>query len=306
MPVYVYAAAVMVSAAVIVLVLSLHNARTPGQLVRRNLSNAAGGTVDLRTVMLERTTRERVVKPTASRIAAMARHLTPRGMLTTLEGRINLAGVSDRWPLERVLAAKLLLGATGAFVGVVRFLVDPSGAAILLGAAAAVLGFLVPDVVLSSRARERQEIVQRELPDVLDQVTICVEAGLGFEAALARAAMTGTGPLVQELAHALQDMSLGMPRREALEQMLRRTDVADLRHFVVAIAQAERHGVPIAQVLRIQADELRDKRRQRAEERALKIPVKLVFPLILCILPALFVVLMGPAAIRIANSGFGG
>jgi tight adherence protein C len=112
--------------------------------------------------------------------------------------------------------------------------------------------------------------------------------------------------LARELAHTLQDIRVGMPRRAALEQMLQRTDVVDLRHFVVAIAQAERHGVPIAQVLRIQADELREKRRQRAEERALKIPVKLVFPLILCILPALFVVLMGPAAIRIANSGFGG
>jgi tight adherence protein C len=97
-----------------------------------------------------------------------------------------------------------------------------------------------------------------------------------------------------------------MPRRAALEQMLERTDVADLRHFVVAIAQAERHGVPIAQVLRIQADELREKRRQHAEERALKIPVKLVFPLVLCVLPALFVVLMGPAAIRISSTGFGG
>jgi len=306
MPVYVYVGAAMVSAAVIVLVVSLHGARVPGQLVRSNLSNAPGGVTDLRTMVLERPTSERVVKPAISRLAATARRLTPGGMLTTLEGRINLAGLSDRWPLERVLATKLLLGAAGAFVGLVRFLSEPSGGAILLGVAGAVIGFLVPDVLLSSKARERQEIVQRELPDVLDQVTICVEAGLGFEAALARTATTGSGPLGHELAHTLQDISLGMPRREALEQLLRRTDVADLRHFVVAIAQAERHGVPIAQVLRIQADELREKRRQRAEERALKIPVKLVFPLILCILPALFVILMGPAAIRIANSSFGG
>jgi tight adherence protein C len=306
MPVYVYVGAAMVSAAVIVLVLSLHGARVPSQLVRSNLSNTPAGATDLRTVVLERPTRERVVKPAVGRLAAATRHLTPGGMLASLEGRINLAGLSDRWPLERVLATKLLLGSAGAFVGLVRFLSAPSGGAILLGAAAAVIGFLVPDVLLASKARERQEIVQRELPDVLDQVTICVEAGLGFEAALARAATTGHGPLGRELAHTLQDISLGMPRREALEQLLRRTDVADLRHFVVAIAQAERHGVPIAQVLRIQADELREKRRQRAEERALKIPVKLVFPLILCILPALFVVLMGPAAIRIANSSFGG
>jgi len=284
----------------------LHGARVPAQLVRHNISNAATRTTDLRTVVLQRPARERVVKPAAAGLAEAARHVTPHGMLDTLEGRINLAGVSDRWPLDRVLATKLALGAAGAFLGVVRFIVDPSGGALLLGAAAAVFGFLLPDVVLASKARQRQELVQRELPDVLDQVTICVEAGLGFEAALARAATTGSGPLGHELAHTLQDISLGMPRRDALEQMLRRTDVADLRHFVVTIAQAERHGVPIAQVLRIQADELREKRRQRAEERALKIPVKLVFPLILCILPALFVVLMGPAAIRISNSSFGG
>ena len=121
-----------------------------------------------------------------------------------------------------------------------------------------------------------------------------------------RAATSGSGPLATELGRTLQDITLGMPRRAALEQLLARTDVGDLRHFVIAIRQAERHGVAIAQVLRIQSNELREKRRQRAEERALKIPVKIVFPLILCILPALFIVLMGPAAIRISNSSFGG
>jgi tight adherence protein C len=306
MPVYVYLGAAMVCTAVIVLALSLHGARAPGQLVRSNLSNAPGGFTDLRALVLERPTSERVVRPAVTGLARAARRLTPRGMLESLEQRIHLAGVSERWPIERVLATKLVLGAVGAFLGVVRFAAGPSGAAVLLGVAAATIGFLLPDVVLSARARERQELVQRELPDVLDQVTVCVEAGLGFEAALARAASTRNGPLGNELAHTLQDIGLGMPRRAALEQLLQRTDVADLRHFVAAIAQAERHGVPIAQVLRIQADELREKRRQRAEERAMKIPVKLVFPLILCILPALFVVLLGPAAIRIANSGFGG
>jgi tight adherence protein C len=306
MPLYVYLGAAMVCGAVIVLLFSLHAARTPDQLVRSNLSNAPGGFTDLRAVVLERPTRERVVRPAVSSLARAAGHLTPRGVLDSLEQRIHLAGVDARWPIERVLATKLVLGAVGAFLGLVRFVTDPSGGAVLLGAAAAAIGFLLPDVALSARARERQELIQRELPDVLDQVTICVEAGLGFEAALARAASAGRGPLGLELAHTLQDIGLGMPRRAALEQLVQRSDVADLRHFVVAIAQAERHGVPIAQVLRIQSDELREKRRQRAEERALKIPVKLVFPLILCILPALFVVLLGPAAIRIANSGFGG
>src|SRR5437899_640920 len=132
--------AAMVSGAVIVLVLSLHGARVPAQLVRRNLSNAATRSTDLRTVVLQRPARERVVKPAVARLAGAARHLTPHGMLDTLEGRVNQAGVSEGWPLDRVLATKLGLGAAGALLGVVRFVVEPSGVALLLGAAAAVIG----------------------------------------------------------------------------------------------------------------------------------------------------------------------
>jgi tight adherence protein C len=306
MPAYVYLGAALVCGAVILLVVSLHGAGAPAQLIRSNLSNAPGRLTDLRAVVLSQPTRERVVRPVAAGLARTARRITPAGFVDTLEARVNLAGVNESWPIERVLAAKLVLAAAGAFVGTVKLVTDPSGLSVLLVVAATLIGFLVPDVLLSSRARERQETIQRALPDVLDQVTICVEAGLGFEAAMMRAATSGSGPLATELGRTLQDISLGMPRRAALEQLLARTDVADLRHFVIAVRQAERHGVSIAQVLRIQANELREKRRQRAEERALKIPVKIVFPLILCILPALFVVLMGPAAIRISNSGFGG
>jgi tight adherence protein C len=214
--------------------------------------------------------------------------------------------VSDPWPLERVLATKLLLGAAGVLGGALLLVSNPSGGTLLLFCGASAFGFMGPDALLAAKARERQEVIERELPDVLDQVTICVEAGLGFEAALQRAAATGSGPLAVELARTLQDIGLGMSRRAALDALMERTDVADLRHFVLALGQAERHGVPIAQVLRIQAVELREKRRQRAEERALKLPVKLVFPLVLCILPALFIVLLGPAAIRISSSHFGG
>jgi tight adherence protein C len=306
MPAYVYLGAAMISTAVVVLVFALHGARVPAQLVRSNLSNAPEQLTDLRAVVLTQPTRERVVKPFVGRMAHAARRLTPKGLLESLERKVNLAGTTDRWPLERVLAAKLLLGGVGAIVGALLVVNNPSGGTILLAAAACAIGFLAPDAVLSSKASERQQLIERELPDVLDQVTICVEAGLGFEAALQRTALTGDGPLGQELARALQDISLGMSRRSALDQMLERTDVSDLRHFVLALGQAERHGVPIAQVLRIQAAELREKRRQRAEERALKLPVKLVFPLVVCILPALFIVLLGPAAIRIGNSSFGG
>jgi len=306
MPLYVYLAAAMVCAGFIVLVASLSGMRVPAQLTRSNLANTTARVTNLREVVLARPSRERLVRPAAQRMANAARRITPRGFAENLDQRIHQAGLADRWPVDRVLAGKLVLGGIGAAFGVLRVVTDPSPASLILLIAAATVGFLLPDVIVSRKASERQEQITRELPDILDQVTICVEAGLGFEAALARAARPGVSALSDELARALQDIRLGMPRRVALEKLLDRTDVPDLRHFVVAIAQAERRGLPIANVLRVQADELREKRRQRAEEHAMKIPVKLVFPLVLCILPALFIVLLGPAAIRISNSNFGG
>jgi tight adherence protein C len=306
MPLYVYLAAAMVCAGVIVLIASLVGMRVPAQLTRSNLANTSGRVTNLREVVLARPTGERVMRPAAMRFANAARRITPRGLAETLDRRIHQAALSEQWPIDRVLALKFVLGAVGALLGLVKLVTDPSPLSVLVLALATFVGFVLPDVVISARARERQDRIIRELPDILDQVTICVEAGLGFEAALARAARPGTSVLSDELSRALQDIRLGMPRRVALEKLLDRTDVPDLRHFVVAIAQAERRGLPIANVLRVQADELREKRKQRAEEHALKIPVKLVFPLVLCILPALFIVLLGPAAIRIANSSFGG
>jgi tight adherence protein C len=305
MPLYIYLAGAAVIGSLALLVFALLG-HLPTQLVRRNLATAGGRVTDLRETVLARPAQERVVRPTVATLARGARIFTPAGVYDTLERRVNLAGVARQWPLERVLAAKLMLGSLGLFFGLLIMLSSPSLGSLLLAAAFAATAFFAPDILLLRAAASRQLEIERELPDVLDQVTICVEAGLGFEAAMARAAATGRGPLADELAHTLQDVRLGVPRTSALNNLLARTDVADLRHFVVAIGQAERHGVPVSQVLRVQATELREKRRQRAEERAMKIPVKLVFPLIFCILPALFVVLVGPAFIRIADTGLGG
>jgi tight adherence protein C len=305
MPIYVYLAGAAIIASVALLVFALLGHLSP-QLVRRNLATTSGRVIDLRETILARPAQDRVVRPTVATLARAARVFTPAGMRDTLERRVNLAGVARRWPLERVLAAKLVSGSLGLLLGLLILASSASLGALLLAAALAATAFFAPDILLARGAASRQQVIERELPDVLDQVTICVEAGLGFEAALARAAATGRGPLADELAHTLQDVQLGVPRTSALNNLLARTDVPDLRHFVVAIGQAERHGVPVSQVLRVQATELREKRRQRAEERAMKIPVKLVFPLIFCILPALFVVLVGPAFIRIADTGLGG
>lgn len=258
-------------------------------------------TTDLRQALLQRSARERTVGPLAHRLAEAGRRLTPHGMLDSLERRVTLAGRPASWPIERVLAAKLLLGLGGLGAGLWFVAVGPSSARLLLGLATGVLGFVLPDILLQRAAAERALAIQRALPDTLDQISICMEAGLGFESALAQAA-SGRGALSEELVRTLQEIQMGVTRREAFQHLAGRTSVDDVRHLVLAINQGEAYGVPIADILHGQAGEQRVKRRQRAEERAMKMPVKVVFPLVFCILPTLFIVLLGPGAIRIAQS----
>ena len=257
---------------------------------------------DLRAATLDLSARERAVGPAVQALAARARRLTPVGMVDTLERRLVSSGLQGRMTIEQVLAAKLGLLLAAVVLGALYVLDRPSPMTFAISTVAAALGWFAPDVILHGKADDRRKQVQLELPDTMDQITISVEAGLGFEAAMGRIASSGNTLLGQELARTLQDIRLGMPRAEALDELATRCDLADLRHFVTAIRQAERFGLPIAQVLRVQSNEMRDKRRQRAEEHAMKIPVKVLFPLVLCILPTLFIVIIGPGAIRIAES----
>ncbi len=173
---------------------------------------------------------------------------------------------------------------------------------IVVGAAA---GFFAPDLLVLHLAQERQEDIRRTLPDILDTLVVTVEAGLGFEAALAQVVQNGRGPMVGEFARVLHEMQIGRPRVDALREMAARTNVTELRAFASAVVQATTLGIPMAKVLRQQAAEMRLRRRQRAEELAQKVPVKILFPMILCIFPALFVVVIGPGVIRIVEA-FGG
>jgi tight adherence protein C len=302
MPLVVWFSAMCIVAGVAVAWWSIASTRSvPAGRARANLTAGFGKAADLRQVVLQQSAQERVVRPAAAALARQMRRVTPVGYVDGLERRLNLSGMTDRWTIEQVLATKLLLGLTGLFLGGVVFLGSPSFPRFLmLGLFTGVFAF-APDALLASRADDRQREIERALADALDQVTVCVEAGLSFEAALARVAQS-RGALSNEFGRMLQDIQIGIPRARALENLLERTDVPDLRAFVHAIGHAESYGIPIAHVLRVQAEELRDKRRQRAEERAMKIPVKLVFPVVLCILPALFVVLAGPAALRITDA----
>jgi tight adherence protein C len=225
---------------------------------------------------------------------ALLRALTPDSSARRVRRQLDLAGRPEGWTMTRLRWAKLGLGLGVAVLGAV-VLADHAGLLVALVVAAAVaVAYHVPEIVLHSRGQERQKAIAQELPDVLDQMTIAVEAGLGFDGALARAAATGTGPLAGELVRTLQDVTVGRPRREAYEALVRRTQVEDLRRFVSAINQADAYGIAVVDVLRVQADEMRLKRRQRAEEQAMKVPVKVTFPLMTCILPALLIIVVGP------------
>ncbi len=264
---------------------------------------AGPGATDLRQVVLRQRARKRLLGPVLSRLADSVHALTPTGALERLDHKIDVAGARATWTVDRLLGTKVLLGTIGGLFGVYRVLNDPVATNVLLLFLLGGGGFGLPDFVLSRRATERQTQIDLELPDLLDQMVVSVEAGLGFEAAMSRVAKQNEGALPHELQRVLQDVRFGMSRRDAFAKLLKRTDSADLKQFVNALTQAERLGMPLADVLRVQADEMRKKRRMRAEETALKIPVKLVFPLLLCILPALFVVIIGPAIIRVSDSG---
>jgi tight adherence protein C len=166
----------------------------------------------------------------------------------------------------------------------------------------AIGGFFVPDLLVYNAGVKRQDKIRKALPDTLDMLTVCVEAGLGFDAALAQVARNTDGPLASECSRLLQEMQFGKPRVDALRALGDRTTVVELRGLVSALVQASELGVPVARVLREQSAEMRTRRRQRAEEKAQKVPVKVLFPLIFCLFPALFVMVVGPGGINIAHT----
>ena len=246
---------------------------------------------------------ERVTGPAFERLTGLGRRFTPSDQAVRLRRKLDLAGNPPGWDNDRILAFKMLGLLGGAVLGVlVPLLFGNVLWAIVFGIGLAALGFFLPNIVLYQTAYSRSERIQRELPDALDLLVISVEAGLGFDAALSQVARNTEGPLAEEFFRVLQEMQLGTGRSDAMRALSDRTDVADLRGFVTAMVQADSFGIPVANVLRIQAREMRVRRSQRAEEAAQKVPVKILFPLIFCILPALFIVILGPAVIQIINA----
>jgi tight adherence protein C len=251
--------------------------------------------------------RARALGPAARRIAAVGRALTPTGAGAWLQRRLEYAGNPAGWLPERVMEMQgvglfvggLLGGVLGGLVGL--------GTSSLIGAVLvlAVVGFWLPFVLVYNLGTRRQDQLRRDLPDALDLLTLSVEAGLGFDAALAQVATTMPGPLAREFTRMLQEIQMGLRRADGLRGLAARTTVIELRTLATSLVQAADLGIPIASVLREQAHQLRLRRRQYAEEQARKLPVKIVIPLVLCIFPALFIVTVGPGIINIADTLFG-
>ncbi len=298
MPISVYVAALGVASALPLLWWGVSGTRV-SKIGRSRLGDRV---TDLRALTLERSASQRIGRPMLDGVAAGLRRLTPQGVVERVEKRVGLAGLGDAWPVERVLGLKLGLTVVLGIIGALRAAANPTPSSLVVAIVLAMVGYIAPDVWLSGRADRAQTEIRTSLPDLLDQITICVDAGLGFEAAMARVAEVNEGRLASEFRRMLQEVRVGVSRQHAFESLVARTDVDDLRYFISAVSQAERLGVPIADVLRVQAAEMRLKRRQWAEEAAQKLPVKLLFPLIFVILPALFIVMLGPAVIDLIDT----
>jgi tight adherence protein C len=242
----------------------------------------------------------RLLEPLGDVGARLMRPLSPAQRLELTRQRIIYAGLEAKLTLEQMLAYKAGAAGVGFLFGL--FIHPHRVPGIVAALVIGVLASFVPDVLLDSRARERQEEIARALPDALDLLSITVEAGLGLEQALVIVTDRLEGPLGDELRRMLREIELGVDRRKALEFLRSRTDVRELSGFVVALLQADELGMAVGEVLRVQAAQVRLVRRQHAREQAAKTPVKILFPVIFTIFPAMFVVTIGPGAIKIAHT----
>jgi tight adherence protein C len=276
-------------------------------VLRTQVGETADSIGNLREQQLKSSVLERLVFPFAGRVVGSVARATPLDLYARTNRLIVLAGNPPALTAERIVAFKIVFGIAGLVLGFMAAPLLPfHGMVITVGAAALfmLMGYTAPSASLAARASKRQKEIRKAMSDTMDLLTISVEAGLGFDAALAQVVKNVPGPLSEEIARMLQEMQIGVTRAEALHHLNDRTEVPELDGFVLSMIQADKYGVGVAKVLRAQSTELRQKRRQRAEEVAQKVPLKLLFPTIFMILPALFIVILGPGAIKVVDLFF--
>jgi tight adherence protein C len=259
---------------------------------------------DLQELELQQPFFDRTIKPLAGRLSGAVSRITSTSFTERTEKRLAMAGNPGDMKVADWLGIKAI--ATGVVAGVLFIVFGVLGGSIvqglLLALVGAGIGYIGPEFWLGRRVRARQKAILLQIPDALDLLTISVRAGLGFDAALGKVVEKMQGPLVDEFRRALAEVRVGKARREALRDIVPRTEVQPLTNFIGAIIQAEQLGVSISKVLQVQSEQLRIERRQRAEEQAAQAPIKMLFPLVGCIFPSLFVVILGPALILIMQN----
>lgn len=240
----------------------------------------------------------RVVRPLASSILQAMGSLLPSNHREKVHHQLVRAGLQAQFRAEEIISLRVLGGVTGLLLGILNLGTGfvGGGTGLLLLVLLPVVGAQLPQSWLDRKVEERQDAIRRDLPDTLDLMAISVEAGVGFEGALGVVCDNFDSPLAREFARTLREMELGLPRRDALHNLKRRTEVPELSNFVLTLTQADALGMPVGRVLKTAADEMRTKRQQWAREKAAKLPVKILFPLVVFIFPAIFIVLLGPAA----------
>lgn len=305
-------AVILVGAAALVYI-GIRNPQTANEralAARLEEFNKSGEAINLEKIELSQPFSERVIFPVARRLGEIAIRFTPQNALQSLARKLELAGSPARLDPTMILAmqffAMAIFGGLVALVFTVGATKWPLGRIILASVAFGILGFFFPQLWLSSKISKRQKDIRKAMPDALDLLTICVEAGLGFDAAMSKVSEKWETDLSLAFARVIQEIQLGKLRREALRDMADRIGLAEMTSFVAAVIQSEQLGVSLAKVLRIQSDQMRVKRRQLAEEEAHKAPIKMLIPMGLLIFPSLMIVLLTPAALRIFKSALGG
>jgi tight adherence protein C len=279
------------------------HARERTSSIRRAVGYGRNRVVTTRSVLDGETFTDRALLPMKTGLARMVLRISPRSSVETVTNKLMRAGLSRKVSPTGYLASKALL-ALGGFLGgqVVAGAVGANGSkAILLSLGIALVGFVLPDVVVTLKSRTRKEILRAELPDALDLLAVSVEAGLGFDSAIAKLTEHMEGPLADEFALTLGEMRVGESRQNALTKMMKRVETPELSAFVRAIIQADTLGISLGRILKVQASDTRTRRQLAAEERAMKAPIKMLFPTVLFIFPAMFIIILGPAFMNLSE-----
>jgi len=302
----------VVGGAIVLIVVGLRTPQEDEYDLQQRLAefSTRGQPLDLEEIEMAQPFTDRIIYPLARKFGEIAIRFTPQNALQTTQRKLELAGNPGKLDPTTFMALQFI--SMIVFAGLMLLIFSISqvgwtiGRRLLIALAFTLLGFFLPQLWLQGRINRRQKNIQKAMPDALDLLTICVEAGLGFDAAMNKVVEKWESELSLAFARVLREIQLGKLRREALRDMADRVGIGEMTSFVAAVIQSEQLGVSMAKVLRIQADQMRVKRRQRAEEEAHKAPIKMLIPMGLLIFPSLMIVLLTPAALRLMHSALGG